>query len=73
MKLDQSLIHGMVLDKKTAAVTRTIVSLGAELGMDVVAEGVETEQQLQMLIDLECPRLQGYLNRLLKANPVPAA
>jgi len=68
LKLDQSLVHGMTLDKKTAAVTRTIVSLGAELGMDVVAEGVETEEQLQMLTDLECPRVQGYL----LGRPMPA-
>jgi EAL domain-containing protein (putative c-di-GMP-specific phosphodiesterase class I)/PAS domain-containing protein len=68
LKLDQSLIHGMTLDKKTAAVTRSIVSLGAELGMDVIAEGVETEHQLQMLTDLQCPRVQGYL----LGRPMPA-
>ncbi len=68
LKLDQSLVHGMTLDRKAAAVTRSIVSMGAELGMDVIAEGVETEQQLQMLTDLECPRVQGYL----LGRPMPA-
>jgi EAL domain-containing protein (putative c-di-GMP-specific phosphodiesterase class I)/PAS domain-containing protein len=68
LKLDQSLVHGMTADKKTAAVMRSIVSMGAELGMDVIAEGVETEQQLQMLTDLECPRVQGYLF----GRPMPA-
>jgi EAL domain-containing protein (putative c-di-GMP-specific phosphodiesterase class I) len=61
LKLDQSLIQGMTLDSKGAAVTRSIVSLGAELGVDVIAEGVETEQQFQMLTRLGCPRVQGYL------------
>lgn len=61
LKLDQSLIQRMTLDAKGAAVTRSIVSLGAELGVDVMAEGVETEQQFQMLADLGCPTVQGYL------------
>jgi EAL domain-containing protein (putative c-di-GMP-specific phosphodiesterase class I) len=68
LKVDRSLIHRMTLDKKSRAVTRAIVSLGAELGVDVVAEGVETEEQLQMLTTLGCPRVQGYL----LARPMPA-
>jgi EAL domain-containing protein (putative c-di-GMP-specific phosphodiesterase class I) len=68
LKLDQSLIHRMTEDPATAAVTRLIVSLGAELGIDVLAKGVETEQQLQMLSDLDCPRVQGYL----LGRPMPA-
>jgi diguanylate cyclase len=61
LKLDRSLIHRMTLDRKGAAVVRLIVSLGAELDMEVIAEGVETEEQLQMLTDLGCPQAQGYL------------
>jgi diguanylate cyclase len=61
LKLDRSLIHRMALDHKSAAVMRSIVSLGAELDMDVIAEGVESELQLQMLADLGCPQVQGYL------------
>jgi EAL domain-containing protein (putative c-di-GMP-specific phosphodiesterase class I)/PAS domain-containing protein len=61
LKLDQSLIHRMTLDAKSATVMRSIISLGADLGIDVIAEGVETEQQLRMLEDLGCPRVQGYL------------
>lgn len=68
LKLDQSLIQTMTLDSKGAAVTRSIVSLGAELGVDVIAEGVETEQQFQMLTRLGCPRVQGYL----LGRPMPA-
>jgi diguanylate cyclase len=61
LKLDRSLIHRMTLDRKSAAVMRSIVSLGAELGIEVIAEGVETEAQLQMLTDIGCPQVQGYL------------
>jgi len=68
LKLDQSLIHRMTLDSKSAEVARLIVSLGSELGIDVIAKGVETEQQLKMLTDLGCPRAQGYL----LGRPMPA-
>jgi EAL domain-containing protein (putative c-di-GMP-specific phosphodiesterase class I) len=61
LKLDRSLIHRMTLDRKGAAVMRLIVSLGKELDMEVIAEGVETEEQLRMLTDLGCPQAQGYL------------
>jgi EAL domain-containing protein (putative c-di-GMP-specific phosphodiesterase class I) len=61
LKLDRSLVHRMTLDRKTAAVVRLIVSLGAELNMEIIAEGVETEEQLQMLTDLGCLQAQGYL------------
>jgi EAL domain-containing protein (putative c-di-GMP-specific phosphodiesterase class I) len=61
LKLDRSLVHRMTLDRKGAAVVRLVVSLGAELDMEVVAEGVETEEQLQMLTDFGCPQAQGYL------------
>jgi EAL domain-containing protein (putative c-di-GMP-specific phosphodiesterase class I) len=61
LKLDRSLVHRMTLDRKGAAIMRLVVSLGAELDMEVIAEGVETEEQLQMLTDLGCPQAQGYL------------
>jgi len=61
LKVDQSLIRQLAVEKKSAIVLRSIIALGADLGIDVLAEGVETEQQLQMLIDLGCPGAQGYL------------
>jgi EAL domain-containing protein (putative c-di-GMP-specific phosphodiesterase class I)/PAS domain-containing protein len=67
LKLDQSLIHRMTLDAKSKTVMRSAILLGADLGVDVMAEGVETEEQLQMLDDLGCPRVQGYL----LARPMP--
>ena len=68
LKLDQSLVHMMTQNSKSAAVMRSVVLLGAELGIDVIAEGVETEQQFQMLEALGCPRVQGYL----LGRPMPA-
>jgi EAL domain-containing protein (putative c-di-GMP-specific phosphodiesterase class I) len=68
LKLDRSLIQRMTLDKKSAAIMRLIVSLGLELDMEVIAEGVETEEQLQILTDLGCPQAQGYL----LGRPMPA-
>jgi EAL domain-containing protein (putative c-di-GMP-specific phosphodiesterase class I) len=68
LKLDRSLVHQMTLDRKSAAIMRSIVSLGAELDLEVIAEGVETEEQLQILSDLGCPQVQGYL----LGRPMPA-
>jgi EAL domain-containing protein (putative c-di-GMP-specific phosphodiesterase class I)/PAS domain-containing protein len=68
LKMDPSLVHMMTRDPKSAAVMRSIVALGAELDIDVIAEGVETEEQLNMLTDLGCPRVQGYL----LGRPMPA-
>jgi EAL domain-containing protein (putative c-di-GMP-specific phosphodiesterase class I)/PAS domain-containing protein len=68
LKVDQSLVHMMTRDPKSAAVMRSIVALGAELDLDVIAEGVETEEQLNMLTDIGCPRVQGYL----LGRPMPA-
>ncbi|HTD74824.1 MAG TPA: EAL domain-containing protein [Steroidobacteraceae bacterium] len=74
LKLDRSLIHRMTMDRKGAAVVRLIVSLGAELDMEVIAEGVETEEQLRMLTDLGCPQAQGYLlGRPMAAEQVQVA
>jgi EAL domain-containing protein (putative c-di-GMP-specific phosphodiesterase class I) len=61
LKLDQSLIRRMAIDARSAIVMRSILSLAAELGLDVIAEGVETELQFQMLADMGCPQAQGYL------------
>jgi len=48
-------------NEENLAIVRTIVALAQNLGMDVVAEGVETEEQLKLLRKLECENGQGYL------------
>jgi diguanylate cyclase (GGDEF)-like protein len=61
LKMDKSLIHGMTLQSKESAIVRAVISLGRELGFTVLAEGVETEEQLTMLDALGCQQVQGYL------------
>ena len=61
LKMDRSLIHGMTMKSKEAAIVRAVISLGRELGFTVLAEGVETEEQFAMLAQLGCDQAQGYL------------
>lgn len=81
LKVDRSFVAGMSGERRGpgsvasgplqgsgAAVTRAIISMGRSLGMNVLAEGVETEAQQQLLIRMGCDHLQGYLF----SPPVPA-
>ncbi|MEZ2332764.1 putative bifunctional diguanylate cyclase/phosphodiesterase [Mesorhizobium sp. RCC_202] len=77
IKIDRSFIHDLDT-RDTAAIVRTVIGLGAELGITVTAEGVENEAQLDMLRKAGCGEAQGYLvgepagaaeiNRLLSAT-----
>jgi diguanylate cyclase (GGDEF)-like protein/PAS domain S-box-containing protein len=69
IKIDRSFIQGMEHDPKDSAIAANLVSLAHALGLDVVAEGVETPGQLELLRDLGCDLAQGYL----LARPAPAA
>ena len=79
LKLDASLIRNMTTIAKDAAIVRSVVSLGRELGFEVLAEGVETEEQLNMLRSIGCAQAQGFLlgrpsseqevRALLRTNP----
>ncbi|MER9409666.1 MULTISPECIES: EAL domain-containing protein [unclassified Mesorhizobium] len=60
IKIDRSFIHD-IDNKDTAAIVRTIIGLGAELGITVTAEGVETEAQLDILRKAGCVEAQGFL------------
>ncbi len=68
LKLDKSLIHGMALDNQAMHVIHALIALGAELGIEVIAEGVETEAQFQLLTELGCRQAQGFL----LGRPMPA-
>jgi EAL domain-containing protein (putative c-di-GMP-specific phosphodiesterase class I) len=61
LKLDKSLVHNLTTRWKDVAILRSIIGLGRELGLAVIAEGVETEQQFEVLEQLGCPQVQGYL------------
>jgi EAL domain-containing protein (putative c-di-GMP-specific phosphodiesterase class I) len=61
LKIDQSFVSDVCVDKDDAAIVRTIVTLGHALGVIVIAEGVETAEQLEYLMSVGCDVLQGYL------------
>lgn len=61
IKIDKSFIDNCVHNTQDHMLVRTIIQLGHNLGMDIVAEGVEYEEQRQLLEDEECDFYQGYL------------
>jgi diguanylate cyclase (GGDEF)-like protein/PAS domain S-box-containing protein len=69
VKIDRGFVAGMSTDPSDAAIVRSVIGLGRELGLTVVAEGVETEAERLALVELRCDLAQGYLF----GRPVPAA
>jgi diguanylate cyclase (GGDEF)-like protein/PAS domain S-box-containing protein len=61
LKIDQSFVRNMVSDIHDAAIVQTIISMADNLGIDVIAEGVETDEQLAFLKRHGCKAYQGYL------------
>lgn len=61
LKLDRSFIKDMELDSDDAAICSATITLGHNLGLEMVAEGVETEEQRAMLQDQQCDVIQGFL------------
>jgi diguanylate cyclase (GGDEF)-like protein/PAS domain S-box-containing protein len=61
LKIDRSFVSDLRSEGSDAAIARTIIAIGHELGMRVSAEGVETPSQRQLLCALGCDELQGYL------------
>ncbi len=68
IKIDQSFIRGMAKERSCRKIVAAIVGLGHSLGLDTIAEGVETEEDAEMLIWLGCEQAQGW--RYGKAQPV---
>lgn len=69
IKIHQTLVHGLVADDDDRSAVQAIISMAEALDLAVIAEGVETEEQLAMLKTLGCRTAQGYL----LASPVPVA
>jgi diguanylate cyclase (GGDEF)-like protein len=69
VKIDRTFVSRMLKDDENMAVVQTIISLARSLNLTTVAEGVETEEQADMLGLLRCDQLQGYL----MSEPVPPA
>ena len=61
LKIDRSFISGIADDVSARSLVKTILAMSDALGLDTVAEGVETSRQLEALIDLRCAKAQGYL------------
>ena len=68
VKIDRTFISEFTRDSRDAAIVQRVIALAHDLGLDVVAEGVETPEQARLLVELGCPRAQGYL--WAKALPI---
>jgi diguanylate cyclase (GGDEF)-like protein len=69
LKIDRSFVHGMTERADNTSIVSAIISLGQALRLKIVAEGVETEAQAQLLRLLRCDEVQGFLF----SKPLPAA
>jgi hypothetical protein len=59
---------GLAINPQNASIVRAVTAMGRSLQMRVVAEGVETDNEVKILLDLDCDEIQGYLI----ARPMPA-
>jgi EAL domain-containing protein (putative c-di-GMP-specific phosphodiesterase class I) len=61
VKIDRSMIHGMTHNRARRTIVAAIVGLGRDLGLETVAEGVETEEEAGILNEMQCGLAQGWL------------
>jgi diguanylate cyclase (GGDEF)-like protein len=69
LKIDQSFVRDIVSDPSDAVIVKTIIGMAHNLGLEVIAEGVETEAQRSLLLSYDCRVFQGYLF----SRPLPLA
>ncbi len=69
IKIDKSFVNDIMTEPDDATIVRTVIAMAHSLGLEVVAEGVETEDQLAFLRREKCDRVQGYLF----SRAIPAA
>ena len=59
LKIDRAFVRDMLVDETSGAIAQTIISLGRAMGLSVIAEGVESEEQRGFLAGLGCHAFQG--------------
>jgi EAL domain-containing protein (putative c-di-GMP-specific phosphodiesterase class I) len=79
LKVDKSLVDDIVVDTTAREITRFIINLGIQIGMEVIAEGVDNDKQVEILKECNLDTIQGYYYsrpipkadymKLLKSNP----
>jgi diguanylate cyclase (GGDEF)-like protein/PAS domain S-box-containing protein len=69
LKIDRSFIVDIPRDENNVAITTAIISLAQRLGLDVIAEGVESEEQAEFLVENGCTNIQGFL----VGKPMPSS
>ncbi|MBO7745037.1 EAL domain-containing protein [Paenibacillus sp. MWE-103] len=69
LKIDRSFIRDITVNRNDKAIVATIISMAQHLNMDVIAEGIETKEQLDILTDNDCEKIQGYYY----SRPLPPA
>lgn len=69
LKIDRSFVHDIVTDKNDHTIVTAIIAMAHSLGIDVIAEGIETKEQLRLLIAQKCNHYQGYYF----SQPVPVS
>lgn len=73
IKIDKSFVDGCLTDTRSRSLLEVITRIGQSFNMVVVAEGVETQEQLQLLRAIGCPVVQGYyFSRPLKPEDIPS-
>jgi predicted signal transduction protein with EAL and GGDEF domain len=70
LKIDQSFVRDMVTDDRDASIVRAAIELGHNFKMDIVAEGVESQNVRELLTGLECDYVQGF--HLARPMPAPS-
>ena len=61
LKIDKSFVDTMLIDTSTSIITDAVITMVKKLGLETIAEGVETEEQYEYLKKMNCDNIQGFL------------